>query len=425
MNKQIIQNKRINESYLKINHPSGLTVLLYPMKGYSSSYALFGTKYGSIDRVFKTDKDDDFVTVPDGIAHYLEHKLFESEDGDAFTLYASTGASANAFTSFDRTAYLFSCTDNFERSLEILLSFVQEPYFTKETVEKEQGIIGQEIRMYDDDPGWRVLFNCLGSLYHNHPIKTDIAGTVESIAKIDKDLLYRCYNTFYNLNNMVLAVAGNFDPEVALAIVERTCKKSEPITIERGHYEEPGEIVREKTSINLEVSLPQFCIGYKLPPLAGLEMLKADAECELLNDILVGESSPLYREFYDSGLISGGDIGSEIMNGNGYFAVLFEGESRDPDKVCSMLKAEIDRLGKEGISKEAFELAKKSLYGRTIRQFNNVEAVASNLMAAHFSDTDIYDRIEVVAAIMYEDIVNRLASYDNTRSALSVVNPVE
>ena len=173
MNKQMITNQRIKEQYIKVEHSTGLTILLYPMKGYSSAYALFGTKYGSTDRSFKTNLDDDFVTVPDGIAHYLEHKLFESEDGvDAFSLYAKTGANANAYTSFDKTAYLFSCTDNFKESLEILLNFVQSPYFTKETVEKEQGIIGQEIRMYDDDAGWRVLFNALGLHVPEPPSKS-------------------------------------------------------------------------------------------------------------------------------------------------------------------------------------------------------------------------------------------------------------
>ncbi|WP_312640611.1 EF-P 5-aminopentanol modification-associated protein YfmH, partial [Hydrogenoanaerobacterium sp.] len=224
MNKTVISSERLGENYVKIKHSSGLTMLLCPKPQFSSAYALFGAEIGSIDTTFKTSKDNDFVTVPAGIAHYLEHKLFESEDGDAFERYAKTGASANAYTSFDKTAYLFSCADNFKESIEILLDFVTHPYFTEETVRKEQGIIGQEIKMYDDNPDWRVLFNLLGALYVNNPVRVDIAGTVESIAEIDADLLYRCYNTFYNLNNMVLVVAGNFEIDTVLEAADRILK---------------------------------------------------------------------------------------------------------------------------------------------------------------------------------------------------------
>ena len=425
MNKQMITNQRIKEQYIKVEHSTGLTILLYPMKGYSSAYALFGTKYGSTDRSFKTNLDDDFVTVPDGIAHYLEHKLFESEDGvDAFSLYAKTGANANAYTSFDKTAYLFSCTDNFKESLEILLNFVQSPYFTKETVEKEQGIIGQEIRMYDDDAGWRVLFNALGCMYQNHPVKVDIAGTVESISHIDKDLLYRCYNTFYNLNNMVLAISGNFDPDEALQIINANLKENEKITIERGSYQEPAEIVQNRKEISLEIVLPLFCIGYKMQPASGKEQLKAEVASDLINELLVGEGSELYRQFYDTGLISGGAIGSEVMDGNGYFCNLFEGESRDPDQVYAFIQQKVSQLQKDGIPKEEFELAKKMLYGRCMRQFNNVEAVASNLLDSYFSGVDVYDRIETVANIQYQDVVDFLKQYDNEKSVISIVFPV-
>ncbi|MBP1577986.1 MAG: insulinase family protein, partial [Oscillospiraceae bacterium] len=217
---ETVVSRNLAENYTKIEHPSGLTLMLCPMEGFSSAYALFATRYGSIDSVFAVG-DGEFTEVPAGIAHFLEHKLFESEEGDAFALYAKTGASANAYTSFDRTAYLFSCTDKFDESIEILINLVTKPYFTAQTVQKEQGIIGQEIRMYDDDPEWRVYFNLLGALYHDHPLKTDIAGTVESISEITADLLYSCYHAFYNLNNMVLAVAGNFDIDT----VVKACDK--------------------------------------------------------------------------------------------------------------------------------------------------------------------------------------------------------
>lgn len=193
---QTMKIPEIDFEYQKAVHESGLTVYMYPNSSYSSTYAIFGTNYGSIDNCFSVN-DGEFKTVPPGIAHFLEHKLFESEEKDAFERYAKTGASANAYTSFDKTCYLFSCSENVKDSLEILLDFVTTPYFTQETVEKEQGIIGQEIRMYDDSPNWQVFFGLLGQMYHKNPVKIDIAGTVESIATIDKDLLYQCYRTFY------------------------------------------------------------------------------------------------------------------------------------------------------------------------------------------------------------------------------------
>ena len=211
--KQEIRSERVRESYQKIDHPSGLTLLLYPMEGFSSAYAMLTTDYGSVDMAFRTDPKADFTRIPAGTAHFLEHKMFENEDGDAFAKYAATGASANAFTSFDKTSYLFGCADHFEESLRILLEFVTTPYFTPQTVSKEQGIIGQEIKMYDDNPDWRVLFNLLKAMYVKHPIAIDIAGTVESIAEITADSLYETYHAFYNLHNMVLVVAGNADPE--------------------------------------------------------------------------------------------------------------------------------------------------------------------------------------------------------------------
>ncbi len=203
MSVQEIKSQLTGDKYYKVKHKSGLNIYVYEKEGYNSTYAVFGTRYGSINTTFSSNGGEK-MTVPDGIAHYLEHKLFECEDGDAFAKYAKTGANANAFTSFDKTCYLFSTTDNFKESLEILLDFVQRPYFTEETVAKEQGIIGQEIKMYDDSPEWRVMFNLLEIMYHNHPVKIDIAGTVESIAKITPELLYKCYNTFYNLTNMAL-----------------------------------------------------------------------------------------------------------------------------------------------------------------------------------------------------------------------------
>lgn len=423
MKQTIIKNELAKERYHKIEHPSGLTILLCPMKGYSSAYALFGAKYGSIDTSFKTDKDDDFITVPEGIAHFLEHKLFENEDSDVFELYAKTGASGNAYTSFDKTCYLFSCTDNFDKSLEILLDFVQSPYFTEETVKKEQGIIGQEIRMYEDNPGWRVFFNLLDALYINHPVKIDIAGTIDSIAEIDADLLYSCYNTFYNLNNMVLSIAGNFDIDTALEIADKKLKQNSPLTITNKDFNEPLEINKPETTQTLPVAMPLFTVGFKAEPSEGLERIKASIETKILLEFIAGESSGLYRELYEEELINS-SFGADVFTGNGYFSSIFEGESRNPREVQSRIISEIERLKRDGLDPDEFEIIKKAFYGTQLRRFGNVESVANSMVAAHFDGVSLYDSIEICANVEFEDVAKRLEnSFDTNRCAISIIEP--
>ncbi|MEG1427693.1 MAG: pitrilysin family protein, partial [Oscillospiraceae bacterium] len=239
---ETVSDSRIGDSYYKIKHPSGLEIILYPKNDFCTTHAMFSTRYGSIDTSFQLSGDEQVHKVPAGIAHFLEHKLFESEEGDAFERYAATGANANAFTSFEMTSYLFSTTTNLYEALEILLDFVQAPYFTTETVQKEQGIIGQEIKMYDDDPQWRVMFNLLRAMYKNHTVKEDIAGTVESISKITPEYLYDCYRTFYNLNNMSLVIAGNLDVDRVLSLCDKWLKKSESVTVNRVFEEEPETV---------------------------------------------------------------------------------------------------------------------------------------------------------------------------------------
>lgn len=424
MEKTIIKNEHINESYYHYIHKSGLSILLYPMKGYSSAYALFGTNYGSIDTTFKTDKDNEYVTVPEGIAHFLEHKLFESEDGDAFTLFAKTGASANAYTSFDKTCYLFSTTDNFEESLEALVTFVQHPYFTKETVEKEQGIIGQEIRMYEDDPGWRVFFNLLCALYSNNPVRIDIAGTIDSIAKIDKDLLYRCYNTFYNLNNMAISIAGNFDVEKAIEIIEKNLVDCEKIEVLAKTPDEPREVSQKKYTQSLAVSIPLFNIGYKEIPPTQENELQMQLETEIVLECIIGKSSDLYRELYDSSLINS-EFGKEVFSGRGYFASIISGESRESETVMAKINDEIAKFKKTGIDRQSFDRVKKSLFGRSIMSFNNVEAVANEMISSQFSGRGIYDVMDAISKVTLEQVNNRLInSFNSEYSAISIVNPV-
>ena len=420
-----ITSPTLGERYLQVEHPSGLTILMCPMEGYSTAYAMFAAKVGSIDTTFKTEKEEDFVEVPAGIAHFLEHKMFECEDGDAFAKYAKTGANANAFTSFDRTAYLFSCTGNFRQSLEILLDFVSRPYFTPQTVQKEQGIIGQEIRMYDDDPGWRSFFNLLGALYHRNPVRLDIAGTTESIAEISSDLLYRCYHTFYSLGNMVLTVAGSFTPEEVIETADKILKKGEDVTIQWRRAEEPREVASSYVEQSLSVSTPLFQIGFKGPEGDSKENLRRQVADEVLLEILCGESSPLYRRLYDGGLINSA-FSYEVLSGRDYLCCMYAGESREPKKVYEAICQEAEKLAKEGIDPEAFRRCKKATYGRYIGMFSRVDSVASLMVLSHFAGLDsMYQLLDMAKELTAEDLRRRLLEdLDPKYSALSVVNPV-
>lgn len=417
----IHESKELRERLYEIDHSSGLKIFVMPKANYKSTYAVFGTKYGSIDTCFKRSDQKEYTRVPEGIAHFLEHKLFESEELDAFTRYAETGASANAFTSFDKTCYLFQCSDRFADSLKILLDFVTHPYFTKETVEKEQGIIGQEITMYYDVPGWMSTFNLLRCLYKNHPVRIDIAGTVESISQITDKLLYDCYHTFYNLNNMALAVVGNVTPEEVIKVCDEMLKKSEDVTIERVFDEEPRDIVKSYEEYCLAVSMPVFSFGYKEACKTPQRTVQETVEMEILLEILAGETSNLYSSLFEKGLINS-TFSKEYFTGNGYEAVIFEGESTDAKAVAQAIKEEVARLRKEGISDQAFESARRSLYGREIMSYNVTDDVANAVIGCYFAGYSIFDPLDVYKNVKKEDVEKLLSEkLDEKYSALSVV----
>ena len=422
MNMTEIKSDRAGDSYYKIRHSSGLTVYVYPKKGYRSAYAIIGTNYGSVNNCFSLD-DGEKITVPDGIAHYLEHKLFESAEGDAFTRYAETGASANAYTSFEKTCYLFSCTDRFEESLEILLDFVGDPYFTPETVAKEQGIIGQEIKMYDDSPDSRVMFNMLEKMYHNHPVKIDIAGTVESIAQITAEKLYDCYNTLYNLNNMALCVAGNVTAEQVLAICDKMLKPCEKHEIHSYFEEEPYEIVEPYVEQTFPVMMPMFNLGFK-EKAEHLDEKKL-AQTDILLSMLASPTSRLYRDLMDANLINS-SFGYELFEGPGYRAVIFGGESRAPRQAAEMIKQYIAKVKAEQPDREDFEISKKAIYGDSISALNSVSSIANIVLSHHFSGHEPFTYLEAVAATTYEDICVRLSEMlDVTNCTLSVIKSAE
>lgn len=416
-----IKSEALGEKYFEIEHCSGLKIYVMPKENYSSSYAVFGTKYGSIDTKFKRSDSDEWTVVPEGIAHFLEHKLFESEELDAFSRYAKTGASANAYTSFDKTCYLFRCSDNFEDSLEILLDFVTHPYFTKETVEKEQGIIGQEITMYYDVAGWMSTFNLLKLLYKNHPVRIDIAGTVESIAQITDKLLYDCYNTFYNLNNMCLAVAGNVTVEQVLGVCDRMLKKAQPLEIERAFEQEPRAICGDYSEYNLTMSMPVFSFGYKEDCKNLTQDIKAIIETNILLEILAGDTSQLYNSMFEQGLINT-DFSKEYFIGYGYECIMFDGESNNPEEVARRIKAAVAQLKKNGIDSEQFETVRRSMYGREIMEYNDIDGVANGLISAHFGGYSPFDAMDIFKSVTKEDVEKRLCDMMKEEySALSVV----
>jgi predicted Zn-dependent peptidase len=423
MNITEIKSQRAGDSYYKINHPSGLTIYVYPKEGYNSAYAIFGTRYGSINTCFSVDGGDK-ITVPDGIAHYLEHKLFESEEGDAFVRYAKTGASANAYTSFEKTCYLFSCTDKFDESLEILLDFVQDPYFTAQTVAKEQGIIGQEIKMYDDSPEWRVMFNMLEAMYKNHPVKIDIAGTVESIAEITAEKLYEVYNVFYNLNNMVLCVSGNVTVEQVLKTADKMLKPCQKHEITNYFEDEPYEITEPYVEQSFPVSMPIFNLGFKekADKLLTTEQL---AYTDILLSMIASQTSPMYRKLLDNNLINS-SFNYELFTGPGYCSVIFGGESRAPKQAAETIKQYISGLKTKGLDKDDFEITKKAVYGDAVSALNSVSSISNMIADYHFSGNEIFSYIDAIADAKLEDIVNRLSEMlDVNNCTLSVVKQAE
>ncbi len=424
-----IYNDTVKETLYCAKHKSGLSVYIMPKEGYSKSYAVFGTHFGSIDRKFITPGQKEYTEIPDGVAHFLEHKLFEQPDGgNVFESYARHGANANAYTSFNLTAYLFESTQDIIENLGILLDFVRQPYFTDENVEKEQGIIGQEIGMYDDDPDWRLMMNFLSSMYAEHPVNRDIAGTVESISKITKDTLYQCYNTFYNLSNMVLFVIGDVSPEAVADCVEEHITETEPFTEEivRDYGNEKPEVLRLEITQKLSVSVPMFMFGFKDTDCGydGKPLLKKNLELSIIARAIFGKSGELYTKLYDGGYILG-ELGVEVESEKDYGFTMLSGESNNPAEVKRVVLEYLKDAVDKGISKEDFERIKRSIWGQYIKQFNNINAVAHGFMSNIFNNIGVFDFVDVIDTVTLDDVNKRLKEqFKPELSVLSVVEPV-
>ena len=429
MELQYRQNDKTGEELYYTPHSSGLGIYIIPKKDYSTTYALCGTRYGSVDSKFVVPGESELTEVPDGIAHYLEHKMFDQPDGsNVFDKFSRYGGNANAFTSFNITAYLFSATSNIEENIETLMEYVQSPYFTEESVQKEQGIIGQEIRMYDDSGSWKLFFNFLNCLYKEHPVKKEIAGTVESISHITPEYLYKCYDTFYNLSNMSIVVVGNVDPVKISKVIENGVKKNEPFEekIKKVYPTEPDEVAKQYAEQSLSVAMPLFMTGFKDTNngFGGDELLKKSIETNIILKMLFGRSSKFYKSLYEKGLINN-RFSLEYTMQPDYAYSSIDGESSDPNAVYEAVINEVEETRKNGLSKEDFERIKKVVWGEYIRSQNDVEDYAVTFLQMLFMDIDYFNFYDVYKTITFEDVQKRFEEhFVKEHSALSVINPV-
>ena len=389
---QNIQNNKIQEKIYTEKFSNGLNLMIIPKKT-QKKYIIWGVNYGSIDHKFMVgDKE---ITVPDGIAHYMEHKLFEQENGtNSLDVLSSLGVNANAYTTNNHTAYLFE--DNNEKFLEALdefMNYVQNPYFTDENVEKERGIIEQEIMMYDDYPDWKLYMNAMKAMYHKNPINIDVAGTKETIAKITKDTLYEAYHAFYRPDKMAIVVCGDFEPEKLIPEIEkRMTLQNATQNVKRLYEEEPKEIVQKQVEAEMNISMPIFMIGYK-DEVACENQIKKDLALDILFNILIGDSSELYQSLYEEGLLQS-EPTFIYENSQTYSHVLIQGQSEKYDEVIKKIEQGIENLKQNGIQDEVFDRIKKKLYGEYVKSYNDVGSIATTFIQNYFRNINPLDYFE-------------------------------
>ena len=395
--------ERIGESVYRETLPNGLQVCVVPKPGYAKKYAFFATRYGGMDTRFRLDGK--WLDTPAGIAHYLEHKMFDTKEGNALQELAKNGAEPNAFTSNAMTGYYFDSTEHFEENLKILLSFVSVPYFTDESVAKEQGIIGQEIRMIEDNPDWQIYTRMMQALYQNSTARTSIAGTVESISHITAETLYQCHKAFYTPSNMILTAVGDVDPVHVVDLARSILPRERGEKIPRDYGTEPADIAQKETSVAMEVSTPQFLTGFKCTPAPeGEDYLRMSAIGDMACDILLGDSSPLYLRLYDQGLINTSFGGAfEMMPGIAYLYA--GGDSRDARTVAGEIYREAERLAAEGIDEDFYQQVRRATFGEQLRGLNSFENIAVSLTEGYFRGYDPFRFPQVFDSITKDDIL--------------------
>jgi predicted Zn-dependent peptidase len=416
---------RIGEKLYQYDHASGLKVFIIPKKGYKKVYATFATYYGSINNTFIIPGSNEKTHVPHGIAHFLEHKLFEQKDGDVMEKFIKLGSESNAYTSFTQTVYLFTCTSRFEKNLRILLDFVQRPYITDESVEREKGIIGQEIKMYEDNANWKVFFNLLDALYVNHPVKIDIAGTIDSISKITKETLYVCHNTFYHPSNMVVLAVGDIKPETVVKIVEEEIKgREDPGEIERIFNDEPVNHNKKLVEKKLAVSMPQFLMGIKdNSKVTGFDLIKRKVSLEIILSILIGRSSLLYNQLYSAGLINQ-NFGYDVSLEGDFGFTTLGGQSKDPYKAAEIIKKEIMKMQQKGIDESSFDRIRKSHEGRFIRSLNSPENISYEFIPLQFKGANYFDHSKLYEELTIQDVRTVMKEHFSKEPSLSIIWPL-
>lgn len=421
-----LRYENAGEILYSYEHSSGLRAFVIPRKGYSKKYAAFATHYGSIDNEFIIPGEDKATKVPDGIAHFLEHKLFEQKDGSVMDKFSALGSSPNAYTSFNQTVYLFSCTDRFDENLSLLLDYVQNPYITDESVEKEKGIIGQEIMMYQDNPGYRSFYNLLGAMYVNNPVRIDIAGTIESIGRIDRETLYKCYNTFYHPSNMMVLVVGDVEPESVFERVEAAiAKKDRRPDIGRIYPDEPAGVRTDYAEQKLAVSIPMLQMGYKDGfKGSGTDMLMYETAVKMLLEMIAGRSSELYEKLYSEGLINS-SFSNDFTIERSYAFSILGGESPDPMKVKEEFCRKVEEIKRNGLDRSVYDRLIKSMYGRYMRQFNSVERISHAFIPVYFKGVNMFDYLQVYDKISFKYVIEVLYEHFNQENlAVSVIRPV-
>ncbi len=422
---KVIESLKIKEKAYIEKLENGMKIIIIPKKNTKKKYVIWGTHFGSIDNRFIMPQTGEEVFIPDGVAHFLEHKMFEQPDGtNSLDTLMALGLDANAYTTNDHTAYLFECTDNFYEGLDELMDYVQHPYFTDENVEKEKGIIGQEINMYDDDPGWQLYMNIMDCLYRENPIKLDIAGSIESISKITPDVLYKCYNTFYHPSNMVMVLCGDFEPEKLLQEVKnRLIPKENQGEIKRIYPQKENSINKAEKTVKMEVSLPMFMMGFKDIENSAENRIQKHIAIEILLNMLIGKSSDLYKELYENGiLLAQPELDYEWSHE--YAHVLISGFSQKPELVKQKIDEAISQMQKEGLNEENFSRIKRKIYGDYVIEYNSVANIGRMFLADSMKGINSFDYIEDFETVTKEyaqNILNEIFKKEN--EAISIIKP--
>ena len=432
MNKTLLEqfeSDRLQETYDLYHHPSGLDIYIFP-KRMTTTYAMFGTRFGSVDREFRLadDPDGQTVHVPAGVAHFLEHKMFSNEDGvDSFERFSAYGADANAYTAHNRTVYLFGCTEHFSESLTELLRFVTHPYFTEESVKKEQGIIAQEIKMYDDDAYERCFTELLRCLYHVHPVRENICGTVKSIRRITPKVLMDCYRVFYNLSNMALVICGDVNADEVLAIADRELPRERPVQILRCLPDEPDTVCAARFSKAMQVAKPIFNIGFKDTGhrLSPLERQRREAAMSILNEMLFSRSGELFNALFESGRISPGFSYGYSMSDTFSFNSL-AGEADDPETVLDAVLNYIEEKKTSGLDPSTFARCKRVMCAEYVKDFDSTEEIAGDLLGYVFDEGEMFTYGDLLRQVSQQDVEELLREvFDSTRVCMAVITPLD